>query len=133
MAYGQPVGIDVYGKQVDASSFRAKRYIVFLLRFDHLQSDLDYWGRVGALLHAHKDIVLIGYCDSPLCADSIRKGPPLAFSVLEFGEATSILGVVNADTDGKAILKDVSPIMQSKILWRTGGNSPQQIVLEAIS
>lgn len=132
IAYIQPSGIDIYGKQVVASSLGAKRNIVFLLRNESLQNDLNYWSHVKTLLDSNKEIGLVGYCDSQLCAESMRKGPSLAFPVLAFGEAASIQAVANADANGEAILKKVGTPSQSKISWRGAENYPQRVAQEAI-
>ena len=132
IVYAQPSGVSVYGKQIIRSSLGTKKSLVFLLRSESLQNDLSYWGRVGMLLDSHKEIGLAGYCDSQQCAESIRKMQPLAFPVLEFGEATSIQAVVNADAGGNAILKDVGTYLQSNILWRAAESSPQEAAQEAI-
>ena len=132
LIYDQPAGVDVYGKKIVPSSLSKKRNIVFFLRNENLQKDLDFWSHVGMLLDSHREIGLIGYCDGWQCADSIRKMHPLGFPVLAFGEATDIEAVVDADGDNKAILKDVGSHLQSTILWRSAESSPQKAVQEAI-
>jgi hypothetical protein len=131
VAYGQPEGIDVYGKLIVVSSLSAKKYIVFLLRNENLQNDINFWSRVEMLLNSHREIGLIGYCDSQQCVESIRKRQPLAFPILSSGDATGVEAVVNADADGKAILKSVGSHTPSTILWRAT-ISPQEFVQEAI-
>lgn len=130
--YGEPTGIDIYGKRIVPSLVGTKRYVIFLLHSDNLQNDLTLWRHVEALLGSHREIELIGYCDGWQCAESMRRDKPLTIPVLAFGESTSVRAVVNADADGNAILKNAGTRVQSTILWRRSSRSPQDIVREAI-
>jgi len=132
LLYDQPSGIDVFGKHLVASSFGTKRNVVFLLRNDSLHDDLNFWRHVAALLDTHKEIGLVAYCDGERCVDSIRKMQTLAFPVMAFGEATAIQALVNADSDGNAIVKDVGTQKELKVSWRAAGYSPQMIAQEVV-
>jgi hypothetical protein len=130
VVYAQPSGIDLYGRGPGTSVLNAKKYIVFLLRGRNLQTDVDYWTSVADLMKSHNDVALIGYCDGQLCKSALHTMPQLPFQVYMSAEATSIQAVVNADDNGKAIVKSKSSLLQSEIAWRSSGRSPQTVVSE---
>lgn len=108
-------------------------YIAFLARYDTLAQDLAFWNRVAEIVSTKgRDFVFIGYCDDRRCHDEIKGAQQSRVSILEFGDTMTLQAIVNADSEGKALLSAPNPINSTALLWRTGGISPNLVAQEVL-
>lgn len=123
-------GIDIFGAPAGSLSPGIKRDVIFLLRYESLVGDLEFWRKVSVKLNSHSEIKVIGYCDNSQCVDSIKTSPNPPFTVLAYGEADGVQAVVNADKNGDAILKENGKVMTTMVSWRKNGLHPEDIAQE---
>jgi hypothetical protein len=105
-------GIDVMGNKIESvltsETGETERFVAaFLLRYDSLNDDLNFWNEVGNYLSELDLIVrLTAYCENDRCIEAFRKNPDMAhFTVLEYGGAMDMHSVIGADEAGEFWLR----------------------------
>jgi len=134
MVFLDGAGVDIMGNEIDSvftdktEGVRRSR-VAFLLRYNSLEVDLEFWNEVGSLL-SKLDAVpvrLTAYCENGQCVEAIRKNPDVAnFTVLEYGEVVDMQAMLGADAVGEFWLIGSG---FKKINWRDGTQRPVDIAI----
>ena len=128
--FSDGAGINVMGQKIDSINKTAgsERIVAaFLLRYDGLDADLNFWNEVNQNLLEPDFVRLTAYCENKQCVEAIRKNPDRAhFTVLEYGEVVDMQAVLGADSGGEFWLRGNSA---RKINWRYGTSTPFDIAM----
>jgi len=132
LVFADGAGIDVMGNEID-SIFAAKpdgverSVAAFLLRYNTLDADLEFWTEVNSHLSGLDTIRLTAYCENARCVETVRNKPDSArFTVLEYGGAVDMQAVIGADAIGEFWLRGNE---FKKINWRDGNQTPFDIAM----
>jgi len=130
LVFTSGAGIDVMGDKVD-SIFADKAdeasgsVAAFLLRYDSLDSDMEFWNEVGSHLSEPDTTRFVAYCENDRCIEAIRKKTEHSrFTVLEYGAVIDMQAAIGADITGEFWMRGRRTI---KIKWRDDVLTPVDI------
>jgi len=132
IAFSDGAGIDVMGNNVysvfsDKADGIEKSVAAFLLRYDSLDADLQFWNEVSNHLSGIDNIRLTAYCENDRCVEAVRKKTDMVdFTVLEYGEILDMQAVIEADAVGEFCLRKNR---FKRINWRDGIQKPFDVAM----
>jgi len=122
-------GIDVWGVPIIVGQpAGTPRLVAFLLRTTSLTGDLAFWREVAQRLPDGCGVHLVGYCDGASCREAVRRVEQLGqLRIIAYGETIGSQAVLNADAQGKFLLKDQDTKART-VPWRGAGLNPGGIL-----
>ena len=126
-------GIDIFGNVVHPLPPTAARAtLVFLLHTNHLSNDIRFWTDISQSLPKDSGIRLVGYCDGPSCASTLRSERSLPFPVIEFGETIGSQALIDADRNGECLLREEMWFSEKRLHLQGRPISPKELAKEIL-
>ena len=132
LVFSGGMGIDIMGNYIDSISVNkmdeAGGFVVaFLLRYNSLSADLQFWNEVNSHLSGYDNMKLTAYCENDRCIEAIKKNQETVhFTVLEYGIVGDMQALIDADMAGEFwLLGNV----YKKINWRDDNIKPTDIAI----